>query len=411
MPRPQKDGTAARAARRRALTELLVKKIRPEAQAFNLWDTKERGLLLRVQPSGHRAFKFVYSHRGRPRWYHIGTIGLSDARKIAAKVRLDVVYGKDPVAERQAERGSGTFAEVYARYLAEHAKKRNKSWEQADYLVRTHLVPRWGKLNAKSISRSDVRAAVARITSSSVANQTLAAASAIFSWATKQEILQVNPVKGIERHALAARERILSDAEIPQFWQAFDDAGLMRSSALKVLLLTGQRPGEICHMRREHVADGWWTMPGKPDAKLGWPGTKNHETHRIWLPAAVQAIVADLTDDATGFVFATERAKKTVKVTELDEAMRDICKRLGVELKATPHDLRRTHGSTITRLGFGREAMNRIQNHKEGGIADIYDRHEYADENRRVMERVADHIMALAEGRQETGTVIRGRFS
>src|SRR5262249_8283262 len=46
---------------------------------------------------------------------------------------------------------------------------------------------------------------------------------------------------------------------------------------------------------------------------------------------------------------------------------------------ATPHDLRRTHGGTITKLGFGREAMNRIQNHKEGGIASVYDRFEYSD--------------------------------
>ena len=42
--------------------------------------------------------------------------------------------------------------------------------------------------------------------------------------------------------------------------------------------------------------------------------------------------------------------------------------------------------------------MNRIQNHKEGGIASVYDRHGYADENKRVMETVAARIMALVEG-------------
>jgi integrase len=413
MPRPKKDGTPARPARRRKLTEKFARNVRGEAAAFAVWDTYQRGLAIRVQPTGQKSWKAVYSLHGRARWLHIGDadkIGLADARRIAAKAMLKVAEGGDPLAERQAQRGSDTFAELIDQY-AEHAKKKNKAWQQGDALLRRHLLPRWGNLKVRVIARRDVRAAIAAITSQSVANQTMKALSAFFTWAIREEIVAVNPVKGVEQHATQSRERILSDAEIPQFWQAFDDAGLMRSSALKTLLLTGQRPGEICHMRREHVADGWWTMPGKPDAKLGWPGTKNHETHRIWLPAAVQAIVADLTDDATGFVFATERAKKTVKVTELDEAMRDICKRLGVELKATPHDLRRTHGSTITRLGFGREAMNRIQNHKEGGIADIYDRHEYADENRRVMERVADHIIALAEGRQETGTVIRGRFS
>jgi hypothetical protein len=54
--------------------------------------------------------------------------------------------------------------------------------------------------------------------------------------------------------------------------------------ALKVLLLTGQRPGEVTHMRFEHIADGWWTLPGSPDATTKWPATKNSQTHRVWLP-------------------------------------------------------------------------------------------------------------------------------
>ena len=77
--------------------------------------------------------------------------------------------------------------------------------------------------------------------------------------------------------------------------------------------------------------------------------------------------------------------------------------------RATPHDLRRTHGTKITGLGLGREAMNRIQNHKEGGIASVYDRHEYAEENKRVMEAVATHIMQLVEG-SPSNNVIEAQF-
>ena len=48
--------------------------------------------------------------------------------------------------------------------------------------------------------------------------------------------------------------------------------------------------------------------------------------------------------------------------------------------------------------------MNRVQNHAEGGIASVYDRHQYADENKRIMETVATRLIALAEG---TATVER----
>jgi integrase len=393
MARPKNDGTAPREPNRRNLTELFVRKVTTDMTPINVWDQKERGLVLRVHPTGRRAFKVVYSRRGRPRWYHLGDVGLAEARTRAREIKAEVARGKDPAAERKAERGAGTFAELAERYVEQHAKRKNKSWRQADALVRKHLLPRWGKLDARSMTRSDVRTMMGRIEAPIVANQVKASASAIFSWAVKQEIVTANPCIGVDNNETRSRERVLSDSEVPRFWRAFDDAGLVRSSALKVILLTGQRPGEVSHMRREHIVDGWWEMPGAPDKELGWPGTKNGENHRVWLPEPARAVIADLDDGDTGFVFGGRRP-----VIGLDGAMREICAELRVNEKATPHDLRRTHGTMITRLGFGREAMNRIQNHREGGIGSVYDRHSYAEENKKVMEAVAARIMALAEG-------------
>jgi integrase len=393
-----------RAARKQRLTELTVRKLRPERCAYLVWDTLQRGLAFRVQPTGSRAWVCVYSRHGKPRWLHLGdanAIGLADARQLAAEAMLQVARGKDPAAERKAERGAGTFADLAERYVELHAKKRNKSWRQADALVRRYLLPRWGKLQATSITRADVKAVMGRIERPVLANQVLAAASAIFSWAVKEEIVAAHPCRGVDRNATRSRERVLSDSELPRFWSAFDDAGLVASSALKMVLLTGQRPGEVNCMRREHIEDGWWTLPGEPVPAFGWPGTKNGQTHRVWLPAAAREIIAELGDETTGFVFASSRGGA---VGKLAAAMRAICAKFEVE-RATPHDLRRTHGTTITALGFGRDVMNRIQNHREGGIASVYDRHQYADENRKIMETVANRIMALAEGRPDEKVV------
>jgi integrase len=85
--------------------------------------------------------------------------------------------------------------------------------------------------------------------------------------------------------------------------------------------------------------------------------------------------------------------------------MRAICGKLGVE-RATPHDLRRTFSSRVTELGFGRDAMNRVTNHREGGIASVYDRHGYSDENKRIMEAVAARVLALAEGKAGTDNIV-----
>lgn len=402
MPRTRKDGTAAAPPRKAKLNEMTVTRTRPEAKPFLIWDTKQAGLALAIQPSGQRSFKCIYKVHGRPRWLTLGdtrAIGLVDARLMAQETMLAVARGLDPAGEKRAQRHRGTFAEVASNYVEQYAKKHNKSWKQADALVRKHLIPTWGKLPAHAIARADVRALMGKIEAPIVANQVLAAASAIFSWAIKQDIMTVHPCKGIDRNATTSRDRILSDSEVPLFWAAVDGAGLVASSALKMILLTGQRPGEVRHMRWEHIRDGWWELPGAPTAD-GWPGTKNGDSHRVWLPKAALAIIEQLKPDGdtAGLVFTNARGGPM----KLDKPMR-----AAVKLDATPHDLRRTHGSTVTALGFGRDAMNRIQNHKEGGIASVYDRHGYADENRRIMEAVADELMRLVEGRPTADNVLR----
>jgi integrase len=398
------------APRKQRLSELTITKSKPKATAYLVWDTRQHGLALRVQPTGRKSWQVIYSRHGRPRWMTLGRadsggIPLSDARTMAGEVMLAVAKGDDPAADRKAERASGTFAELHEKYLDQHAKKHNKSWQQANKLIQSYVLPRWAKLQANTITRGDVKALMASIAAPISANQTLAAVSAIFTWAVKEEILPANPCKLVERNPTTSRDRVLADSEIPTFWNALDDIDPVRAGALRFILLTGQRPGEVAHLRREHIIDGWWEMPGEPVPALGWPGTKNGESHRVWLPAAAQAVLADLDGDASsGFVFASARGGP---ITDLDRAMRELFQKLG-GTPARPHDLRRTHGSTITKLGFGRDAMNRIQNHREGGITDVYDRHRYEDENKRVMETVAAKIVALVEAGPETNVV---RFS
>ena len=401
MPRPKRDGTPAADPNKRTLTENFLKKLKPQSRKFTVWDQKQRGLAVLVHPSGLKSWKCVYKRSGRSRWFHIGAVdafGLDKARKSAAKAMYEVSEGKDPAAERKADRIQGTFEELVTRYLDEYARKKNKSWKQSELILKFHALPRLGKIMTSQISRADIRAMHRRIEAPISANQALAHTRAVFSWAVKQDLLKENPCVGIEKNETKERERVLSDSEFPLFWKAFDDAGYIQSLALKMILLTGQRPGEVRHMRMEHVKDDWWELPGTPDPKLNWPGTKNAATHRVWLPRPALDILEEL--EAKGAVFVGPRGRA---IGKLDEPMRAISKALGVD-PATPHDLRRTHGTTITSLGFGRDAMNRIENHKDGGIASVYDRHQYAAENKKIMESVASRIVALIEG--DTAKVI-----
>lgn len=99
--------------------------------------------------------------------------------------------------------------------------------------------------------------------------------------------------------------------------------------------------------------------------------------------------IAELGGDGTsGLVFGS--------VLPLDVTMRDICRQLAAA-RATPHDLRRTFGTMVTTLGFGRPSMDRLMNHKEKGVGSIFDRYSYSAETQRIMETTAARIIALAE--------------
>jgi Arm domain-containing DNA-binding protein len=168
MPRPRLDGTPAKAANKRTLSDAFLRAVKPNPERVTMvWDNKLRGLVLAVQPTGHRSWKAAYSRHSRPRWYHIGSadaIGLADARKLARRIMFQVAEGKDPHADRVAERGHGTFAELAERYLTEYAQKHNKSWRQADFLVRKYLLPRWGQANQHHAPRCRGHACIHRKT-------------------------------------------------------------------------------------------------------------------------------------------------------------------------------------------------------------------------------------------------------
>jgi integrase len=390
-------------AKKKRLTDANVAALRPTAKKYEIWDELPN-LCVRVEVSGRKTFYYVYSIKGRMRWYKIGDATLVDVKLARLKVKelyWHVVNGRDPQSERVALRqssGGVTFAQLHTRYLEEWAKKRNKSWAQANSLMIKQVPPRWGKFNAAEITRAQVKALFGRLSvdSPGLANQVLWAIGPVFTFAVNEEVVTTNPCKGITANPTNSRDRVLSDTEMAAFWNGCEQVDPVKAAALRVILLTGQRPGEVSRMRREHIRDGWWEMPGKPVPALGWPGTKNASSNRVWLSSLARDLIAEVGDGDSGFVFASDRGNA---VGELDEPMRAISAEMRLEPPVTPHDLRRTAGSTITGRGHGREAMDRILNHKKKSVTDVYDRHDYAAKDKLIMEDLSAAVMAAVDGR------------
>jgi integrase len=398
----------------------------PRAGYYLVYDEDVRRLAVAVHASGKKAWKFIYHHKGKTRWLTLGEMSVDAARKRGYELSDQVAKGRDPEADAIEEKRAGSFDQLVERYFAEYAEANKRSHRQTRYLLSKYVPARFNSMKVTEIGRADVKAVLGPIAAKTapLAGQVQAAMSAVFQWGIEEAlVITSNPCRQIKRTRAVKRERILSNDELKNFYLAFgalsqrwDNALSLRRDnvgvALKVLLFTGQRPGEVAAMNHSQIRDGWWEMDGEP--KGLWPGTKNKMRHRVWLPRVVQDCLTHVgkTDRLThmsktdgcltsvgktdGQVFSDNPRQLLV---DMRHAMIKICKALGVE-RAVPHDLRRTHGSTITRLlGFGgRAAMNRIQNHIEGGIAGVYDRYGYEQETKDVMERVAAEMMRIAEG-------------
>jgi len=65
------------------------------------------------------------------------------------------------------------------------------------------------------------------------------------------------------------------------------------------------------------------------------------------------------------------------------------------------HDLRRTVASGMARLGVPLPVIEKVLSHTSGsfgGIAGVYQRHEFAEEKRNALEAWGKHVMVLVEG-------------
>jgi hypothetical protein len=76
----------------------------------------------------------------------------------------------------------------------------------------------------------------------------------------------------------------------------------------------------------------------------------------------------------------------------------------------TLHDLPRTVATGLQRLGVRLEVTEGVLNHisgSRGGIAGVYQRHDWATEKRAALDAWAAHVLAIAEQRTQADNVVR----
>jgi integrase len=355
----------------------------------------------------------MYRYNGRLRRHtfaKVAELDLADARKTARKKLNSVDDGHDPAADKAAARNVQTFAELADEYLERHAKPLKKSWRQDERMIKQELLPRWKHVRPADIRWPDVRALIESIVDRGApihSNRMLALVRKMFNFAIGREWVEQNPCNQVKRMGKeVSRDRVLNDDEIRMVWAALDAEEPPIQAVFRLRLMTGQRGGEVLHMRWDDLdpKEGWWSMPAS--------GVKNGRPHRVFLTEEPVTILTELKawyeqriveinvgrakkglepKTMSEWVFPSPRAEEPV--AWIQKAAQRIREASGVEFR--PHDLRRTAASRMTSTGTPRLVVSKILNHVEQGVTAVYDRHSYDAEKRKALNAWGRQLLRI----------------
>lgn len=403
----------------KAFTVRGIDAVQPSSGRVEVRDGRTPGLCLVVQPTGHRSFAFRYRSpvSGKPTKLTLGSypgeITLEAARTAALDARRAVTAGRDPADEKKIAKferdDKGLLVETLLdEFVKLHIEVKNKTSTADEHkrLIEKRIKPAWKGRNIRTITRIDVNTLLQGMVAKGApvsANRTFAVIRRFFKWVLTLEGALPSDKSPAARVVAptpeTSRERKLTDDEMRALWKSTQ--GIEPFSVMvRLLLLTGQRRGEVSGMRWEELSlDGdepTWTIPSAR--------AKNDKEHIVPLaPAAVALIRSLKIIDGSKYVLTTTG---TTPISGFSKGKIALDKAMLLDLREhTPdldevadwrlHDLRRTFASGMAPLKQPVHVVERLLNHISGsfaGIVGVYQQYEYAPEMRVAALAWADHL-------------------
>lgn len=355
------------------------------------------GLYLVVQPSGTKSWAVRYiTGGGARRKVTLGPVlvkrseaqegpipigaahTLKEARRAAAAVVGRVAQGADPAGERRAAIAPAperTVAALFERWKRSIELKR--SAKEIRRRFDKHVIPVLAQRRVDGITKADIASLCDGINAPVMANRVFENLRLFFNWCVDRGVIDASPITGMRKpnpdHEIE-RQRVLADAEIRLIWRAAGKVGQPFGPLVRLLILTGQRRGEVAGMSDAECDGSLWTIPGER--------TKNGNVHTVPLTnAALAELEAIERVGENGLVFTTNGKTPVSGWSRFK-------RRLDEEANVadwTLHDLRRTTATGLQRLGVPLQVTEAVLNHISGsrdGIVSIYQRHAYDTEKR-----------------------------
>jgi integrase len=390
------------------LTDAKIAGLKPaERGQIEIIDKTVPGLRVRIGKSGKPSFIVRRRVGGKIKVVTLGQypmMGLADARKAARTALSDLESGKEIVPIR---RGALTIAKLWPEYI--ETKLAHRSIREIKRIGDRYILPKLGDRFADAVTRGEVTRFIDSIGAPVMARAVHSQLSAFYKWALQRlDKLEVNPCRDAGRPAKPkARDRVLNEIELTALWRVADAQAEPWRSAVQLIILTGQRRSEVFEAKRHEfdLKADLWTIPAER--------AKNGATHLVPLSKPAKAIIEGIEAvEGSALLFPAEGAPDNPAsgVSKAVERMRAAVKaELGDDVPQwSLHDIRRTVATGLQRLGIRFEVTEAVLNHisgSKGGIAGVYQRHDWADEKRTALEAWAMELQRILNGAKADNVV------
>jgi integrase len=364
-----------------------------KGKEFFWWDTELPGFGLRVFAGGSRSWFVQFRQRGKQMRITLGRppeVRAEEARTLAraqlAKVMLDGL----PVAQKAKRDNPGAtlFRDFALRFWADYSRHWKPSTRKGNRArIFKDLTDILGHLRVDAIRKADVlRWRDSWAGRSGAFNRTIPILSVMMGYAEQLGMRPrgSNPCRGTPRYKRKLVDRFLSAREFNRLAASlrdFEETNPIAVQAIRLLIYTGARHGEVVGLRWE------WVQPPRlmlPDSKTG--------AKIVYLNRQAQAVLDAMPNRAdTGLVFPSVRGDKPIALSPVWLEMRRHAALPDVRL----HDLRHSFASIAIADGISLVVIGKLLGH---ALAETTERYAHladeaiADAAKRISGSLARHL-------------------
>ncbi len=396
------------------LTETKLRNLKPREKTYSVSDGG--GLFIEVMPGGKRAWRLRYRFNGRQEKVTLGeypAYSLAEARQWREDCRAKVAKGESPMRQKRKAKADGkaqqtveAFSEVWFREVVERNVRQPRNIRR---MLDKDILSAIGSMRLAEVTVTDVMGITDRIKARGadhMALQTRNTLKRLFAYAIAREKVRFNPAAAVEARYIAtakSRDVALMPEEIGQLLRAIYTSSMRRANKLALHLLI------LCMVRKSELLEAKWGEVDFEKAEWTIPGErmKKDRPHIVYLSTPALAMFEELQSLAScsDYVLPSRSSlRKPISKTTLNAAIRSLDH--GVR-DFVIHDFRRTASTHLHEAGFNSDWIEKALAHEQKGVRGVYNRAEYANQRREMLQWWAEFVDAqIEEGRK----VVIGKF-